>query len=272
MIPWQEGDVLTNGIRLHYYRSGGDKPPVILAHGITDSGLCWPLVSAALAPAYDVITVDARGHGKSEKPEKGYSREHHARDIAGLIDALDLNRPAVMGHSMGAGTGSVLAATYPHLVAALILEDPPWRKADGSIPPEEHAASWSQLIEERKKLSRDELLDQGREDNPAWPEEAYEPWIEAKYEVAPEVTGYILESDLNWAGVAEGIQCPTLLITGDPELGAIVTEAVASEVRRANPRIEMVHIPGAGHNIRREQLAAYLAAVHEFLERWYPTG
>ena len=117
MVSWQADDVLANGIRLHYHRSGGDKPPLVLAHGITDSGQCWPLVSEALTPRYDVIAVDARGHGKSEKPDTGYSREEHAADVAGLIETLGLVRPAVMGHSMGAGTASVLASGFQPLLA-----------------------------------------------------------------------------------------------------------------------------------------------------------
>jgi N-formylmaleamate deformylase len=67
MAHWQSGDVTANGIRLHYTRTGGDKPPLVLAHGVTDDGLCWTPVAAALAPDYDVIMVDARGHGRSAR-------------------------------------------------------------------------------------------------------------------------------------------------------------------------------------------------------------
>jgi pimeloyl-ACP methyl ester carboxylesterase len=60
MASWQSGDVETNGIRLHYTRTGGAKPPLVLAHGVTDSGLCWTPIAEALAADYDVIMVDAR--------------------------------------------------------------------------------------------------------------------------------------------------------------------------------------------------------------------
>ena len=63
MSEWQQGDVLTNGIRMHYYRTGGDKPAMVLVHGFSDSGLCWTPVAKALAADYDVIMIDARGHG-----------------------------------------------------------------------------------------------------------------------------------------------------------------------------------------------------------------
>ena len=63
---WHSGFVESNGIRLHYTRTGGDKPPLVLAHGVTDAGLCWTPLAEALAPEYDAIMVDARGHGRSD--------------------------------------------------------------------------------------------------------------------------------------------------------------------------------------------------------------
>ena len=65
---WQSAYLEANGLRLHYTRTGGDKPPVVLAHGFSDDGLCWTPVAEQLAAAYDVIMVDARGHGCSEVP------------------------------------------------------------------------------------------------------------------------------------------------------------------------------------------------------------
>ena len=84
MQSWQSADVAANGIRLHYTRTGGDGPPLVLAHGVTDDGLCWSPVAAALEPAYDVIMVDARGHGRSEAPEHDYDPMTQAADLAGL--------------------------------------------------------------------------------------------------------------------------------------------------------------------------------------------
>jgi pimeloyl-ACP methyl ester carboxylesterase len=82
MSEWQQGDVLTNGIRMHYYRTGGDKPQVVLAHGFSDSGLCWTPVARELEADYDVIMIDARGHGLSEAPTSGYSPKNMGADLA----------------------------------------------------------------------------------------------------------------------------------------------------------------------------------------------
>ena len=72
MPTWQSSDIQANGIRLHLTRTGGAKPPLVLAHGATSDGLRWTPTAQALAPLYDVIMVDARGHGMSETSEHGY--------------------------------------------------------------------------------------------------------------------------------------------------------------------------------------------------------
>src|SRR4051794_8028698 len=108
MPLWSTGDVTANGIRLHYTRTGAGtapgKPAVVLTHGFSDNGLCWTPVAEVLADDYDVIMIDARGHGQSDAPAEGYGSAEHAADVAGVIAALGLRRPALLGHSMGAAT------------------------------------------------------------------------------------------------------------------------------------------------------------------------
>ena len=58
MANWQSGDVVVNGLRLHYTRTGGDKPPFVLAHGFSDDGLCWTPVARQLEADYDVVMID----------------------------------------------------------------------------------------------------------------------------------------------------------------------------------------------------------------------
>src|SRR5579872_2376976 len=116
------GDVSANGLKIHYYRTGGDKPALVLAHGATDDGLCWSRVAEQLAPDFDVILPDARGHGGSDAPQGAYTSSDHAADLAGLITALGLDNPAIGGHSMGAGAVLSLLGEYPDLVRCAILE------------------------------------------------------------------------------------------------------------------------------------------------------
>src|SRR5688572_9179947 len=87
MAEWKSGYAEVQGLRLHYTRTGGRLPPVVLAHGVGDDGLCWSTVAEALAPAFDVVMVDARGHGRSEAPLHGYGPAEQAADLSGLIEA-----------------------------------------------------------------------------------------------------------------------------------------------------------------------------------------
>src|SRR6188472_332149 len=124
MAHWFEGTVHANGIAIHYTRTGGAKPPVVLSHGLTDNGACWTRVARALENDYDLIMPDARGHGQSEAPEHGYRTEDRAADLIGLIEQLQLDRLALIGHSMGGESSAMAAARITHLLRAVILEDP----------------------------------------------------------------------------------------------------------------------------------------------------
>jgi pimeloyl-ACP methyl ester carboxylesterase len=127
---WVQGDVNANRIKVHYYRTGGDKPRFVLSHGFSDNGMCWIRAAKALEDAYDLIMPDARGHGLSSAPEGGYDDTTRAADLARFVMALGLAKPAAMGHSMGAATTAVAAANYPELFSCIVLEDPPWFSAE----------------------------------------------------------------------------------------------------------------------------------------------
>ena len=131
---WSSGDVVANGIKIHYYRTGGNKLPLVLSHGATDNGLCWTRLARALEAGYDVIMPDARGHGLSGAPQEVYTAAERAADLAGFVEALGLEQPAVGGHSMGAGTTLRLVADYPELARCAILEDPGFRSAAPAEP------------------------------------------------------------------------------------------------------------------------------------------
>ena len=92
----------------------------------------------------------------TDAPEMGYGVDDRAADVAGLIQELKLDRPVLMGHSMGAETAIGTAAIFPDLVRAVILEDPPWPgRFWGSTPEEraDRAAQWGEDIRKQKTLS-----------------------------------------------------------------------------------------------------------------------
>jgi pimeloyl-ACP methyl ester carboxylesterase len=279
MTQWFEGDVHANGITIHYYRTGGaNKPPILLLHGITDNGLCWSRVAHDLEGSYDVIMTDARGHGHSSGPATGFSTPLLADDAAAVIRALELHKPVLYGHSMGARTASMVTANYPELVRAVVLEDPPLRdqppsqtdidKALLTTNQEQQGQQRWQWVFDLKALSPEERIARGFAMNPNWTEEDVIPWADSKAQVHPDVLKHAgAIGSYPWREVISRIQCPILLITGDPALGAIVTPEVAQEAAHIWKNGEVVHISGAGHNIRRDRYDETMAAVRAFLSR-----
>jgi N-formylmaleamate deformylase len=272
MADWLAGDVHANGIKIHYVRTGGAKPPIVLCHGATDNGLCWTPVARALAGEYDVIMPDSRWHGFSDGPAEGNAPDCQVEDLVGFVQALGLAKPILMGHSIGANTALKAAGCYPELPRAVILEDPPLREA---VVQENPATAQSFIENTRRSLlgykamSREELIEMIHSQAPTWPEDELGPWADSKLQVSLN----FVEARKNrpmpvspWEDLAR-ITCPALLITADPERGAIITPEVAQKAAGVLPSMKIVRINGAGHSIRREAFGAYMAAVEDFLAR-----
>jgi pimeloyl-ACP methyl ester carboxylesterase len=101
----------------------GKGKQILCIHGITANSRFWDCLASALASHHRVIAMDLRGRGLSDKPPTGYSIEHHCKDILALMNDQGLERPVLMGHSLGAFISLVFAAKYPQRVDRLILVD-----------------------------------------------------------------------------------------------------------------------------------------------------
>lgn len=269
MTSWYADKIATNGISLFYTRSGGDKPPVVLAHGFSDDGLCWTPVAEQLEAKFDVIMVDARGHGRSDAPERGYNPIEMAADLAGVITALDLEKPAVLGHSMGGSTAMALAGLYPDLPGAILIEDSGARNymAGDNAEAQARRRQWRERIINLQSKTRAEIVEYARNDMPTWSEAELGPWADAKLRFNTNALNRDGSGDVDWPHILRSITCPALLLYADQELGGGVTTERATEMQALVPQLEVVHIPGAGHNIRREQFALYMDAVTTFLTK-----
>lgn len=268
---YESDSIECNGVSIHYYRLKKDKPPLLLLHGFTDNGLCWTRCANQFEQDFDVIMPDARGHGLSEKPEKEYSASLDAADISQLIQALKLAPVIVIGHSMGANTAATLAATYPHLIRAIILEDPPWRDRNDPalIRTDEQAAeireSWYRQLQAQVAKDPTEIDALGRKQNPLWHEEDFPSWVESKLQVSPNVVNMITANNQDWAKVIGKIQCPMLLIIGNVNKGGIVSKDKAQDLSHLNKSMQVTCIKDAGHNIHRENFTEFIRRVRTFL-------
>jgi pimeloyl-ACP methyl ester carboxylesterase len=283
MSNWFEGDLEANGIKIHYHRTGAPgKPALLLLHGVTDSGRVWERVARTLADEYDIVMPDTRGHGQSTNLASGFSLPLLADDAAGVIGHLDLPTPYVWGHSMGALTAAILAAHYPPLVRAAVLEDPPLMtlearrrlvpQAETADPPQQLAAVAERadpapLFPDFRAMSDAERLTTARTMNPRWHPDELPPWAESKAQVDPAVYQHFWSiPDYPWEQALERIVCPTLLLTGDPDAGALVTPEVAHTALALLPQGQLVQMAGSGHNIHREAYEQTVQAVRAFLQ------
>src|SRR5262245_23296182 len=110
------------GVRLHAV-VGGDGPPLLLVHGWPQTWYAWRMVMPALAEDFEVIAVDQRGIGLSDKPRDGYEIGTLAKDLVALMDALGHEQFAVYGTDTGMPIAHALAADHPERVARLVVSE-----------------------------------------------------------------------------------------------------------------------------------------------------
>src|SRR5215831_2983542 len=103
--------VQTNGTSL-YVRFGGQGPAVVLLHGFGDTGDMWAPLAAALVRDHTVIVPDLRGMGLSAHPDAGYTKKNQALEIIGVMDALKVERAALVTHDIGNMVGYAVAVQF----------------------------------------------------------------------------------------------------------------------------------------------------------------
>jgi len=261
---------------LAVYRAGMGAP-VLLVHGLTSSALQWHAVVPALARRYEVIAVDARGHGRSARAgaaadRLGYSARHHAADLIAVLDRLGIARVSLVGQSMGAENVACCAARYPERVACVVLEDPPWWPlpqaplgARRGMRREWHA----QLLGEQR-LPDAELRAQHAGPDLGLPPALVEASLADRRRLSPAVLEWLVERE-HWSRFVPDLVAPTLLLTGDLDQGAIVSPLVARQVQARcamggnRCRMRVRRVAGAGHGIHDQRPREFLAAVLPFL-------
>jgi pimeloyl-ACP methyl ester carboxylesterase len=262
---WTSGDVKANGITLHYYRTGnGSLPPMVLSHGYTDNGLCWTDLAHAFEKKYDVIMYDLRGHGLSEAPATGYDINDNVADIVGLIKALKLSKPVIIGHSLGGSIAAIVATQYPDIPKKVVLIDPP-----GLIKPMfptaedmNRARNWfTSDMNNLKHLSKEELIKVAAQRHPAISEAARGRWADSKMQMKPQIIDSVLTIPPLKPYLSKDT-IPTLILKADANDAVRKMEIDAVS---AQPNIKIVHIKGAGHLVHLERPEESLAVLNDFL-------
>lgn len=115
------------------------------------------------------------------------------------------------------------------------------------------------------RMTREQIVDYGRGNNPTWDDEELWLWALGKTLVSPNVVHDTSRLLTDWRTVVPQIYCPTLIVTANPERGGLVTPETAAEITEGSANILVAYLDGAGHNVRRDQFEAYIAAVRPFL-------
>ncbi|MGE3267288.1 MAG: alpha/beta fold hydrolase [Chloroflexota bacterium] len=123
----QERRIQGAGLTLRVREWAADGPPIVLVHGLASNSRIWDDVAQRLATQHHVVALDQRGHGLSDRPAESepgrYTFERVVEDLAHVIDALDLDRPTLAGHSWGGNVVLQYAATHAQAVHGLVLVD-----------------------------------------------------------------------------------------------------------------------------------------------------
>lgn len=248
-----------------YYEMRGQGEPLLLIHGLGSSSRDWEYQVPFFARDYEVVVYDVRGHGQSDKPPGPYSVPLFTRDLAGLIEGLEIAPAHVVGISMGGMIGLELVVDRPDLVRSLVVVN--------SVP-DMTVRTWRQRFEVWQRLLVAPLLGMERVgevlgqrlfpkvEQGELRELFTERWAEndprAYREAVKAIVGWTVDQHL------ASIACPVLVVSGDHDYSTV--EFKAAYAARI-PRGELVVIEDSGHGTPVDQPEAFNQAVAAFLQR-----
>lgn len=233
--------VNVNSIQLAYERRGRGAPLVLL-HGFPLDHHLWDEIVPLLEDTFDIITPDLRGFGSSTMIDVPHTMDDYASDIASLLDHLNIQQAAIVGHSMGGYVALAFARLYPNrvrglgLVSSQVLADAPERKEGRykSAADVEANGIGSVVDSMTPKFTSDEKL------------QAY---ARASMERQPP-TAYIgalkaMAERMDSTSLLASFHFPVVVIHGDAD--SLIPVDRAREVKAALPQAHVVEIPGSGH-------------------------
>jgi len=282
MQPFPAGfrtqDIPANGAIIHV-RIGGQGPAAILLHGYGETGDMWVPLAAELARDHTVVVPDLRGMGLSTRPEGGYDKKTQGHDVAGVLDALKIERADLVTHDIGNMVGYAFAAQYQSRVTRFVLMDAP---LPGVGPWEEILKSpllWhfrfggpdmERLVAGRERIYLDRFWNEFSADPTAFSELSREHYAKlyaqhgAMHAGFAQFAAFDQDAIDNKIFVARGkLTMPVLAIGGEKSFGttmAVVMRAAATDVQE-------VVIPNSGHWLMEEQPVATVAAIRAFLDK-----
>jgi pimeloyl-ACP methyl ester carboxylesterase len=270
--------IATNDTRL-YVRVGGSGPAVMLLHGYGETGDMWVPLAEELARDHTVVVPDLRGMGLSVKPAGGYDKKTQGRDIAGVLDTLEIGTAALVTHDIGNMVGYAFAAQYRSRVPRFVIIDAP---LPGVGPWEEilkNPLLWhfrfggpdmERLVAGRERIYLDRFWNEFSANPSRFSEAARRHY--ARLYVRPgamhagfaQFSAFDQDAADNKEFVAAGkLGMPVLALGGERSFGT----TMAAVMRFAASDVEEGVVPDSGHWVMEENPKATVALVRAILDK-----
>ena len=257
---------LAGGLTLSYAEQGDQSAPaLVLLPGPTDSWRSYESVLEAIPPSVRTIAVSQRGHGDSDKPRTGYRVQDFAGDVVPLLDALDVERAVLAGHSGSCLVARRVAIDRPERVAGLVLEASP-TTLRGHPRLAAFVASVVSGLQDPidPDFARSFVVDtSSRGIGPEVVDRLADELLKVPAHVWQESFAALLDYDD--LGELGRLTAPTMLIWGDGD--GLVGRSMQEQLAELIPSAELHVYPGIGHTPRWEDGSRFASDVAAFIER-----
>ena len=278
-----EAHTVTLGdLRVHYLDWGGGGEPILALHGLASSGHWYRRLAPYLADRYRVVALDQRGHGATTQAPSGYDWQTLAEDAVRLLDHLEIQEAAALGHSWGGHVSSNLAMRFPERVSRLVMIDGGFQ--DGTLLPNPTWEAFRERLAPRLVAgTRAEYLAQ-LESNLAfcWGDDLAEVALTMVYEgedgqmrdiLRPDNHAQVLETMWNEppSVVLPKVSVPTLVVAAGPRADRANSqfsrqrEVMVAAAERALPDGRVHWVPDTIHDIGYDKPAELAAVIRGFL-------
>lgn len=253
-------NVHANGIRHHLLHYPGPGPDLLLIPGITSPAITWGFVAQPLAERYNVHVLDVRGRGLSQAGDLDYSLDAMADDAIALVLACGLQKPIVMGHSMGARTAIRAARKNPEPFSGLILLDPPVSGPGRRAYP----SAWPWYGDSIRMAQKGCSAEDMRRFCPTWTDEQVAlraEWLHTCQYTAIKTAYDGFHTDDIHADLPH-LTLPVRLVKAGA--APVIGPEDLAEIQSLVPHLETRIVEGAGHMIPWDDLPGFLAATMDF--------
>lgn len=265
-IAGRSVSVTANGLRHHVLTYGSvTAPDMLILPGITSPAATADFVATAIADfGFRVYVPDIRGRGLSDRAGPGqYRLMDYAADIAGLVTSLSLQEPVILGHSMGARIAIAYAVHFASPSHGLIVAVDPPVSGPGRAP---YPTTCEQFLDQLRQAQRGTTAAEVRTFYPNWPERELQ--IRAEVLATCDETA-VLETHAGFEtedifGLYARLTLPAVVVRGSDS--PVLPAFAAAELRAANPAVEVLDVPGAGHMVAWDNLSGFLQAFRRALQ------